>query len=94
MKEGDTIENSQILCDVETDKAVMEYESKNEGTLLRIFVSEGREARVGEVIAVVGEKDEDISEILGGASVVGAQPEEEISVVRAKPAAESESVKE
>ena len=94
VKEGDTVENSRILCDVETDKAVMEYESINEGTLLKIVASDGSEVRVGEVIAVVGEKDEDISEILGETSAVRAQPEEEISFVRAKPAAESVPVKD
>jgi pyruvate dehydrogenase E2 component (dihydrolipoamide acetyltransferase) len=75
VKEGDTIENSQILCDVETDKAVMEYESINDGTLLKIVTPEGSEARVGDIIAVVGEKDEDISEILKESSAVLVKPD-------------------
>ncbi|UCB44849.1 MAG: 2-oxo acid dehydrogenase subunit E2 [Spirochaetota bacterium] len=60
-KEGDSIETGQILCEVETDKATMEYESVNEGTLLKIMVKEGEEASVGQTIAIAGEEGEDIS---------------------------------
>ena len=60
-KEGDSIAQSDILCEVETDKATMEYESVNEGTLLKILVSDGGQAKVGDPIAVVGEPGEDIS---------------------------------
>ena len=55
---GDTIEMGDIICEVETDKAVMEYESMNEGTLLKILVPKGSSASVGEAIAVVGEEGE------------------------------------
>ncbi len=57
-KPGDTVEMGDILCEVETDKAVMEYESMNEGTLLKILVHEGETASVAQPIAVIGEKSE------------------------------------
>ncbi|MBD3241337.1 MAG: hypothetical protein GF331_12175 [Chitinivibrionales bacterium] len=62
--EGDAIESGDVLCEVETDKATMEYESTAEGTLLKIVVPEGGRVGVGETIAVAGEKGEDISGLL------------------------------
>jgi pyruvate dehydrogenase E2 component (dihydrolipoamide acetyltransferase) len=62
-KVGDEISAGDVLCEVETDKASMEYEATQEGVLLKIVVSEGGNARVGQTIAVLGEKDEDISAI-------------------------------
>ncbi len=63
-KEGEKVDVGDVLCEVETDKATMEYESLNEGALLKIILPEGKEARIEEPIAVIGEKDEDISELL------------------------------
>ena len=60
-KEGDTVANGDLLCEVETDKAVMEYESVSKGTLLAILVPDGGRARVGAPIAVVGKPGEDVS---------------------------------
>ena len=65
-KEGDTIASGDVLCEVETDKATMDYESSSEGTLLKILLPEGGQAKVGEVIAVVGKPGEDISGIVAG----------------------------
>jgi pyruvate dehydrogenase E2 component (dihydrolipoamide acetyltransferase) len=63
-KEGDAVSEGDVLCEVETDKATMEYESQNEGNLLKILVPAGSEAVVGQSIAVVGEAGEDISSLL------------------------------
>ncbi len=63
-KEGDSFVSGDIICEVETDKAAMEYEAFNNGTILKIVVPEGDEASIGEVIAVSGEKNEDISAML------------------------------
>ena len=63
-KEGDEITTGDVLCEVETDKATMEYESIQEGTLLKIMVSEGESAVVEQPIAIVGAKGEDISELI------------------------------
>jgi pyruvate dehydrogenase E2 component (dihydrolipoamide acetyltransferase) len=65
-KEGDTIATGDVLCEVETDKATMDYESTADGTLLKILLPEGGQAKVGDVIAVVGKPGEDISGIVAG----------------------------
>ncbi len=64
IKEGDKVAESQVLCEVETDKTTMEYESQVEGTVLKLVVDAGGAVKVGEAIAIVGEKGEDISDIL------------------------------
>ena len=53
-KVGDVIKSGDVLCEVETDKATMDYEASVEGTLLAIVVPEGGQAGVGETIAIVG----------------------------------------
>ena len=63
-KEGDSVAEGETLCEVETDKASMEYESLNSGTLLKILIPNGGLAAVGTTIAVVGEPGEDISGIM------------------------------
>ena len=65
-KVGDAIEPGDILAEVETDKATMELESYHEGTLLHIGVKEGA-VPVNGVLAVIGEKGEDFSELLEAA---------------------------
>jgi len=62
--EGEQVESGDLLCEVETDKAAMEYESPASGTLLKILVPEGGSARVADPIAVVGKEGEDISKLL------------------------------
>ena len=62
--EGDVIKQGDIICEVETDKATMEYESSVEGTLLKILLQEGGKASIGDVIAIAGKPDEDISNLL------------------------------
>ena len=73
-KEGEAVAQSDIICEVETDKATMEYESVNEGTLLKILVPEGGGARVGDPIAVVGESGEDISSLVQEAKAAAGKP--------------------
>ena len=63
-QEGETVDSGAVLCEVETDKAVMDYESTLEGVLLKILLPEGGEASVGEPIAIIGEEGEDISDLL------------------------------
>ncbi|AHC15540.1 Dihydrolipoamide acetyltransferase component of pyruvate dehydrogenase complex [Salinispira pacifica] len=61
---GDTIDTGDVVCEVETDKASMDYESTQEGKLLKIIKNEGEGARVGETIGILGEEGEDIEDIL------------------------------
>lgn len=63
-EEGERVESGDLLCQVETDKATMDYESIQEGTLLKILVREGEQAGIGSPIAIIGETGEDIAEIL------------------------------
>ena len=62
-KVGDSVDTGDVLCEVETDKASMDYESAQEGVILSIIRPEGASAKVGDVIAILGEKGEDISEL-------------------------------
>ena len=63
-KVGDKIEEGDILAEIETDKATMEFESFYEGTLLYIGVKEGETTKVDELLAIIGEDGEDISALL------------------------------
>jgi pyruvate dehydrogenase E2 component (dihydrolipoamide acetyltransferase) len=63
-KVGDKVEEGDILAEIETDKATMEFESFSEGTLLYIGLEEGETAPVDTLLAIIGEKGEDISALL------------------------------
>ena len=63
-KEGDEVSSGDILAEVETDKATMELESYNDGVLLHIGIQEKESVPVDGVIAIIGEKGEDISALL------------------------------
>merc|ERR1712137_1207183 len=67
-KVGDKVEEGDILAEIETDKATMEFESFHEGTLLHIGVQEGETTKVDELLAIIGDQGEDISGLLGGKS--------------------------
>ncbi|MFS4417698.1 2-oxo acid dehydrogenase subunit E2 [Maribacter sp. 2307ULW6-5] len=77
-KVGDKIEEGDILAEIETDKATMEFESFHEGTLLHIGIAEGDGAPVDSLLAIIGEEGEDISALLGsgGTESGGAEKEE------------------
>ena len=60
---GNQVSNGDILAEIETDKATMELENFDDGTLLKIFVEEGEEAEIGAPLAVVGEDSEEVPEI-------------------------------
>lgn len=63
-KVGDTINEGDILAEIETDKATMEFESFNSGTLLHIGIPEGGTAPVDSLLAIIGKEGEDISDLL------------------------------
>ena len=65
---GDKIEEGDILAEIETDKATMEFESFHEGVLLHIGIAEGDGAPVDTLLAIIGEEGEDISALLNGAA--------------------------
>ena len=63
---GDKISEGDILAEIETDKATMEFESFNEGTLLHIGIPAGETAPVDSLLAIIGKEGEDISALLAG----------------------------
>ena len=76
-KIGDDVEEGDILAEIETDKATMEFESFYSGTLLHIGVQEGGTAPVDEILAIIGPKGTDVSGILG-ALAAGAGSAEQV----------------
>jgi pyruvate dehydrogenase E2 component (dihydrolipoamide acetyltransferase) len=65
---GDKVEEGDILAEIETDKATMEFESFQNGTLLHIGIQEGETAPVDQLLCIIGEEGEDISGLLDGAA--------------------------
>lgn len=94
-KVGDKVKPGDLLAEIETDKATMEFESYNEGTLLHIGVDKGKSAKVDDVIAVIGKEGEDFKELLSGngapAEEKDAKPAKEDA---AKPEKEKPAAKE
>ncbi len=67
-KVGDKVNEGDILAEIETDKATMEFESFHSGTLLHIGVQEGESAPVDSILAIIGDEGEDISALLKGST--------------------------
>ncbi|MGE7207416.1 pyruvate dehydrogenase complex dihydrolipoamide acetyltransferase [Sphingomonas sp. NPDC019816] len=64
VKEGDTVKSGDIMAEIETDKATMEFEAVDEGVIAKILVSEGSDnVKVGTVIAILAEEGEDASSV-------------------------------
>ena len=75
-KVGDKVEEGDILAEIETDKATMEFESFNEGYLLHIGVDEGQTAAVDTLLAIIGDEGEDVSSLLSGDGAEAPETEE------------------
>ena len=67
-KVGDKVASGEVLAEIETDKATMEFESFFDGVLLHIGVEKGKAAPVNAVLAIIGKEGEDISALLAGAN--------------------------
>lgn len=67
-KVGDTVKSGELMAEIETDKATMDYESFNEGVVLHLGAKEGEAVQVNDVLAVVGKKGEDFKELLSASS--------------------------
>lgn len=79
VQEGDKVESGDIIAEVETDKATMEVEVFDAGTILKILADEGDAVPLGEPMAIVGEEDEDISDLLEGIGDGGGSSKEATS---------------
>ncbi|TWH99079.1 pyruvate dehydrogenase E2 component (dihydrolipoamide acetyltransferase) [Flavobacterium tiangeerense] len=88
-KVGDKVSEGDILAEIETDKATMEFESFNEGTLLHIGIPAGETAAVDSLLAIIGKEGEDISALLAGKPAEATPAADE-----AKPASEAVAVPE
>jgi pyruvate dehydrogenase E2 component (dihydrolipoamide acetyltransferase) len=66
-KVGDQVKAGELMAEIETDKATMDYESFNEGTVLYLGAKEGQAVKVNDVLAVVGKKGEDYQALLQSA---------------------------
>lgn len=83
-KVGDKVKSGEILAEIETDKATMEFESFVDGTLLHIGVPEKGTAPVDAVLAIFGEKGEDISALLSGGTAPKIETKKEVVEVVAE----------
>lgn len=83
-KEGDKVSMGEPLAEIDTDKATMEMQALGNGVLRKIIIKEGESAPLGQLIAIIGEPDEDISEMLAGAGS-GAAPKDAAAQPEAKP---------
>ena len=64
VKEGDTVTSGDLIAEIETDKATMEFESFYDGVLLHIGIDEGSTAPVDSIIAIIGTEGEDITDLV------------------------------
>ncbi|MBT8178579.1 MAG: pyruvate dehydrogenase [Eudoraea sp.] len=83
---GDKIEEGDILAEIETDKATMEFESFHEGVLLHIGIAEGDGAPVDSLLAIIGEEGEDISALLNGGATASDKKEAPAEVTKVETA--------
>lgn len=85
-KVGDTVKSGELMAEIETDKATMDYESFNTGTVLHLGAKEGEAVKINDVLAIVGNKGEDFSSLLAGAQTATAasgKPETKTETVMA-----------
>lgn len=78
VKEGDKVESGDVIAEVDTDKATMEVEVFDPGTILKILVSEGDAVPLGGTMAIVGEEGEDISDLLEEADQASPKEKEKV----------------
>ncbi|HSD06863.1 2-oxo acid dehydrogenase subunit E2 [Flavobacterium sp.] len=88
-KVGDKVSEGDILAEIETDKATMEFESFNEGTLLYIGIPEGETAPVDSLLAIIGKEGEDVSALISGAAAAPAPAAAESAPVTSETKAEA-----
>ncbi len=71
-KVGDTVKSGELMAEIETDKATMDYESFNTGTVLYLGVEEGKAVKVDDILAIVGKPGEDYDALLKGGAAPAA----------------------
>src|ERR1700756_1278709 len=76
-KVGDKVKSGDVMAEIETDKATMDFESYQDGTLLYIGVEEGKAVPVDALIAIIGKEGEDYKALLAGAAAPAAESKPE-----------------
>ncbi|MEJ6640933.1 MAG: pyruvate dehydrogenase complex dihydrolipoamide acetyltransferase [Octadecabacter sp.] len=97
VKEGDTVQSGDLLAEIETDKATMEFEAVDEGVIGKILIAEGTEGvKVNTAIAIIGEEGEDMSAAPEAAAPVAATApaEAEVATPAATPAPAAPAAKD
>ena len=84
-KVGDNVAEGDILAEIETDKATMEFESFHNGTLLYVGIQEGESAPVDSVLAIIGAKDADVKAAIASLSSAPAKADEAPKEVKVTP---------
>src|ERR1044072_8912350 len=74
-KEGDQVAMGEPLAEIDTDKATMEMQALGTGVLRKILVQEGESVPLGQIIAVIGQPDEDIKDLIASAGSSEAKAE-------------------
>src|SRR5947199_5558990 len=92
-QEGDKVSMGEPLAEIDTDKATMEMQALSNGVLRKILIKEGESVPLGQMIAVIGEPDEDISALLKQADA-GAQAQAAPQAQEAEKAEKSEAAAE
>ena len=87
-KVGDQVASGEVLAEIETDKATMEFESFYDGVLLHIGVETGKTAPVNSVLAIIGNAGEDVTALLANAGAVPVAETVAPEAVKAEPVAE------
>lgn len=88
-KVGDTVKSGELMAEIETDKATMDYESFNAGTVLYLGAKEGEAVAIDGILAIVGNKGEDFKSLLNGASVAPSSNKSEPAKESKAPVASS-----
>ncbi|MEM7621927.1 MAG: pyruvate dehydrogenase complex dihydrolipoamide acetyltransferase [Planctomycetota bacterium] len=91
VKEGDAVSSGDVIADIETDKATMELEAFDDGTVAKLAVDEGGEADVGAIIMVIAEEGENVEEAAKAASKAGATASAKASAGGDAPASNTSS---
>ena len=86
-KVGEEVENGELLAEIETDKATMEFESFYDGVLLHIGVEQGNTAPVDSLLCILGDAGEDVSELIKQAEAEAPEAEETPAPAAPAPAA-------
>lgn len=87
VKEGDSVKSGDIMAEIETDKATMEFEAVDEGVIAKILIAEGTDnVKVGAVIAILAEEGEDASSIAAPAKSEAPAPAAKESEAKPNPA--------